>query len=368
MAKGERFKSEAKEYKGERALRPTLQLTDNGADNHHIYLNVPTFTSDGASLVYLSSRGGSYNACRMDLATFESIQLTDCEDASKGAWYLEATREFYFWDKNVVTAVNIDTLDERAISEGTDERRSISVTCDGRHVVFPAMCEKVDGFGEEFAGRHCLMVADGRGGDARPILTAPFHIGHIEASPSDAGKIVYCWENVWWEQVPQRIWETDPQGRLGGPLGRQRADETRGHEFFSPSGGLIGYHGVRHTLKREGGYSLENDYHFVGLMNSDGTNDRQWRLPDHVAHCQINHAEDQLVCDQRTGFTSSGREAVALIHTEGDKGVFEPLFYHGSSFEGQGAHPHPQFRPGDGEVVFATDFTGSSNIYLTSLV
>ena len=103
----------------------------------------------------------------------------------------------------------------------------------------------------------------------------------------------------------------------------------------------------------------------MGLVDADGPADRQFECPGPTGHSQINFAEDLFVCDAGGGRDRES-QSVALIHTEGDKGRFEPLFRHGSSMKTQGAHPHPQFRPGDNEVIFTTDYSGLSNIYLTA--
>ncbi|MHC4715277.1 MAG: hypothetical protein ACYTAN_18735 [Planctomycetota bacterium] len=143
---------------------------------------------------------------------------------------------------------------------------------------------------------------------------------------------------------------SDTKGLDAGPLGPQNPNERRGHEFFTPSGTRVGYHGDRFHVRRVAG-----DY-----------GDVQFDCPGPTGHCQINYAESTFVCD-RGGAMEREKEAVALIHISEDKGSYEPLFYHGSSWKPQGAHPHPRFRPGDKEVVFTTDYSGLSNIYLATL-
>ncbi len=368
MAKGDRFKSEVSQVKGDRAERPTLQLTDNGADNRHLYLYAPTFTGDGNDLIYISRRDGRSNYYRMDLSTFESIQITDSEKIEHPgtAWYLDATREIHYWDGPVAKAVNIDSLDERTIYDEGYEGWYQSVTCDGKFIVFHAPCKSVPGFSSDFDEHWTLMVVATDGSGHHPALTVPFRINHVQCSPADPERIVFCWEGSW-QAVPQRMWWSDLEGLQGGPLGPQPPNERRGHEFFTPSGTRVGYHGSRFHIRRgDEEYFIEETASIVGIMNVDGTGDTQYECPGPTGHCQINFAEDLFVCDQG-GARESKDESVALIHVEQYRGVFEPLFYHGSSWKTQGCHPHPQFRPGDEQVVFTTDYTSLSNIYLTSV-
>jgi len=367
MAKGDTYPSEASEYTGDRARKPTRRLTDNGAHNRHLYLSAPTFADGGAALIYVSERTGAQNFYRMDLSTSESTQLTDAEGIfAGGAWYLERTREIFFWRETALAAVNIDTLDERAVYDEGYQGGYLSASSDGRFVAFAAKCEDVPGLDGDFEGHHALMVVSADGDGAHPALVVPFPVSHVQFSPADPEKIIFCWEGAW-RSVPQRIWWSDPEGLEAGPLGSQNPNEERAHEFFSPTGNYVGYHGTRFHIRRgEEGYFLEDTAWFVGLLSSDGSADRQVECPGPTGHCQINHAEDTFVCD-RGGGMDRERESVALIRPYEDKGVFEPLFYHGSSWKTQGAHPHPQFRPGDEEVVFTTDFSGRSNIYLTEV-
>jgi len=367
MAKGDLFQSEAKRLKDDRASKPTIQLTENDSHNRHLYLYAPTFADGGDTLIYISARGGAQNFYQMDLSTFQSTQITDAERIfAGGSWYLEKTRRIYYWEKTAVKSVDIDTLEEKTLYDEGYQGGYLSVSCDGRFVAFGARCENVPGFDEDFAGHFALMVVSTGGEGAHPALTVPFPISHVQFSPVNPRLILFCWEGLW-RSVPQRMWKSDIDGIEAGPLGAQNPNERRGHEFFTASGGRVGYHGSRLHLRRSGGeYIAEDTAWFVGLVNADGTGDVQFECPGPTGHSQLNFAEDLWVCDQG-GALERDKQSVALIRTQGGRGVFEPLFYHGSSWKTQGAHPHPQFRPGDREVIFTTDYSGLSNIYMTSL-
>jgi len=367
MAKGDSFTSEAKKVTDDRALKPTLQLTDNGAHNRHLYLYAPTFADGGDTLIFVSGRGGVQNFYRMDLADFTSTQITDSKGIfAGGSWYLEKTRRIYYWEKTAVKSVDIDTLEEATLYDEGYQGGYLSVSCDGRFVSFGARCEDVPGFDEDFAGHFALMVVAADGSGAHPALAVPFRVSHVQFSPVDPRLILFCWEGSW-QSVPQRMWTSDIDGTEAGPLGFQNPNELRGHEFFTASGARVGYHGSRfHLRKADGEYIAEDTGWFVGLINEDGTGDHQFECPGPTGHSQMNFAEDLLVCDKGGGHETA-EQSVALIRPHGERGVFEPLFFHGASWKTQGAHPHPQFRPDDEEVIFTTDYSGLSNIYLTTL-
>jgi oligogalacturonide lyase len=367
MAKGDTFESRVSEVKDDRAVNRTLQLTDNGAHNRHMYFCAPTFTDHGATLVYISSLGGSQNFYTMDLDTFESRQLTDAEGVfAGGAWFSTATREIFYWENTTLKTVNIDTLDERKVYDELYQGGYLSVSCDGKMVAFGAGCDVVPGFGEENKGHYALMVVSTDGEGRHPALVVPFPISHAQFSPVNPSRIIFAWEGPW-RSVPQRIWTSDPEGLDAGPLGAQNPNECLGHEFFTSSGTLVGYHGSRfHVRQGEGQYSVEDTAWFVGLMSSDGTGNRQYECPGPTGHCQMSHDEDQFVCDQGGTFDPD-RQSISLVRIYDGKCVLEPVFYHGSSWKTQGAHPHPRFHPDDKRVVFTTDYSGLSNIYMTQV-
>ncbi len=375
MAKGDSFACEAKEVTDDRALRPTVQLTDNDAHNRHIYLYTPCFTDDGGTLIYLSERAGgrplrrkgAQNIFSMDLSNFRSTQLTDARGIfGGGSWYIEKTRRIYYWEKTALRSVQIDTLEEETIYDEGYQGSYLSASCDGRFVAFGARCEEVPRFDEDFAGHFALMVIATDGSGSHPALTVPFPISHVQFSPVDPTLIIFCWEGPW-RSVPQRIWKSNIDGVEAGPLGPQNPNECRGHEFFTGSGSRVGYHGSHfHLCGGDGKYMAEETSWFVGLVNADGARDEQFECPGPTGHCQMNFAEDLFVCDEGCAHERP-RQCIALMRIHGQRCVPEPLFYHGSSWKPQGAHPHPQFRPGDAHVIFTTDYTGLSNIYMTTV-
>lgn len=56
--------------------------------------------------------------------------------------------------------------------------------------------------------------------------------------------------------------------------------------------------------------------------------------------------------------------AVIRIEGEGAVGRFERLCLHNSSWKSQGCHPHPQFSPDGGRVLWTSDGEGVSQVYM----
>jgi len=366
VSKGTRMAGEAKKYDGERALKPTVQLTDNGSSNRHLGFSQSTFAAAGRKLVYISDRNGAPNFYLMDLSSFESTQLTDATGIfAGGSSYLDNKREIFYWERDTIKSVNVDTLEERRIFSAGCQGGYLSASCDGRFIAFGAKCEQLPGFPADSHGRWAVMIVSAAEGTAFPAVDVPFPIGRVQFSPGDPDLLLFEWEGPL-KDVPQRIWTTDTSGLTGGPLGRQNPNEARGGEFFSCSGERICYHGMRfHTRNNDGAYFVEETAYIFGLVRPDGSGETQFECHGPTGRCQMNYEEDILVCSQGGRADKSG-QAVSLLRPVGRGGaVFDPLFYHGANSASEWLCP--QFRPGDTEVIFTSDCGGHADIYLTSV-
>ena len=366
MSKGTRIASEAKKYDGERALKPTLRLTDNGSSNRHLGFSQSTFAAGGRKLIYISDRSGAPNFYLMDLSSFESTQLTDAKGIfAGGAWYCDKKHEIFYWERDTIKSVDVDNLAERRVFQAPRQGGYLSASCDGRFIAFAARCEDVEGFPQDYSGRWVVMVVSAADGEAFPAVDVPFRVGRVQFSPADPDLLLFEWEGPL-RDVPQRIWSTDASGLAGGPLGRQNPNEARGGEFFSCSGERVGYHGMRfHARSNDGAYFVEETAYVFGLVKPDGSGETQFECHGPTGRCQMNYGEDLLVCSQGGRADKSG-QAVSLLRPVGRGGaVFDPLFYHGANAAAEWLCP--QFRPGDTEVIFTSDCEGHADIYLTSV-
>ena len=96
MAQGDQYPSEIREFTDDRTGRKLKQLTDNGAHNRHLYFYAPTYTADGATLIYISERSGERAFYTMDLSSGQSTQVSEGPGIfCGGSWYIEKTRSLY---------------------------------------------------------------------------------------------------------------------------------------------------------------------------------------------------------------------------------------------------------------------------------
>ncbi len=365
MSKGARIAAEARKYISERAMKKTLRLTDNGSSNRHLGSSQSTFASGGRKLIYSSDRNGAPNLYLMEMHTLDSTQLTDAKGIfAGGAWYCDKRRELFYWERDTIKSVDVDSLEERRIFTAGHQGGSLSVSVDGRFIAYGVQCEKVPGFAEDARGRWVLMVVSAVDGAAFPAVEMPFPIGRVQFSPTDPDLIIYEWDGPI-RQVPQRAWATDTSGLTGGPIGPQNPNEARGAPFFTFSGERIGYHGMRfHTRNNDGTYFVEETAYVFGLIKPDGSGQTQFECHGPTGRCRMNYAEDLFVCSQG-GRADKPGQSVALLRPVGRGGaVFDPIFYHGGT---SGEWLAPQFRPDDSGVIFTSDCEGHADIYITSV-
>jgi len=370
MAVGDKFGSEMKEFKDPMSGCRIVQLTDNGAHNRHLYFYTPTFTADGSTLLYISERNGSQQYYRMDLETGESIQLTDLPGIfAGGAWYVETVRSIFFWQDSTIMRVDIDTLECEKVHSEPMQGSYLTVSADGRYVAYALPMYGENDRKKERVGSE-LVVFDTQTARRTLIDRYPFVISHLCFGPLDPTWFTFCWEGPW-RSVPQRIWFSDVDASRGGPLGPQPPRQARGHEFFFHDGCRVGFHGS--TYDESG----KDTGWFFGHIAPDGTDVKLYWTDGPTGHCQAYRREDGtllVVCDVGGDRTETdGYISLIMLDEQKGKGTFHRLHSHGSSWVTQGAHPHPQFRPGGRQVVFTTDRKGpragtvpdgKSNVYL----
>jgi hypothetical protein len=356
------------------------RLTDSartGGYACHLYLNVPTFSTDGRHLVFISTRGCAnaapgrrQNLFVMDLGNGRIQRVTDLADANMHAgWFDPKTLRHYFWHGPHLAAADLTAgRCQNVFYEPARQRSMIGLTCDGRFAVY-ATCEDPP----EHRGPDVFTLwrVDLAAGSRERILTAGFRISHVQCSPIDPDFVLYNWECMSPHRQPyvpvmQRMWWTNLAGTQGGPFGQQRPNEGRTHEFFTVDGRFVGYHGAHHCPAGPPTDESITTFTF-GLVEAATRRDAmQVSLAGPPGHCQASDDGRLVCCD------AAGGGDIGLIRCQGPAS-FVPLYPHGSSMTGQHTHPHPQFRPGKVEIVFSTDrarlggSSGRSDVYLLGL-
>lgn len=354
---GKRYPSEWRAVDNARYGYEARQWTASGRNNH-LYFNIESFV-DRDHFLFFSDRSGKTDLFRMNLTDGTATQITDEAELRQSVWHSPQGRTLWFVAGRTVKALNTSTLAVRTV-HAFDEQvpESFTVTCDGRYLVYAA--NKNPGYSANHStGPYALFRLDLRTQEIRQISPdLGFRIGHLQASPTDPSRIIYCWQHVYVKgapgtvgNAPNRIWWNDVEGTDGGPVGIQEFGLHRTHEFWFPDGRHIGYSARYHFGPNQG-------RQYIGIITPDGRGNFMMQEPVSSSHSQVFADGRHWVSDLYDGlrlvlFTIEGRAIVKR----------EVLFDHQSSMEGQPSHPHPHFSPDGRYVLFSTDRSGTPQVY-----
>ena len=385
MTVGRTYAPEYREYMDPLTHRRVCQLTDSTAEDYHLYFYNPSVTPDGKYLVFLSERTGVGNLFRLELQNGEIVQLTDAQPIRAEYWpFTEAVQgvgsclpaiancgqEVFYFEGTDLLAVGIESLKRRQLLSLPSDRRPsmLQANAGGETLVFATWDE--DLFmershrayaGERFPDEHffqettsTMMRVEAETGQAEEVLRKErFWINHVHVNPQDRDLILFCHE---YSELPDRMWLLDVATQKCGPIPGQGAEEWYQHEFWSGDGRRICFHG---------GISGDNTQGFCGWCSPNGEGyTKAYHATSGRAYAHYNvHPDGQTMVTD--GEARPG--CISKVHLRDGKQEFEILCRHDSYTFGddQRCHPHPSFTPDGRQVIFTSNRTGTSNVYLT---
>jgi oligogalacturonide lyase len=372
-------------YRDASTGRDVLQLTDSAAEDYHFYFYNPSMTPDGIYLTFYSERTGRSNLFRLDLTSGEIVQLTDAQQVRAEYWpFTEAVsgvgaclatiglggREVFYFEGNDLFAVEIVGLKRRHLLHLPDDRRPSMLHADasGRTLVFATWDEALfmERSQRAYAGEHfpddrffqettsTILRLDAETGRAEEVLRRErFWINHVLVHPHNRDLILFCHE---YSGMPDRMWLLNVASGACTPIPGQGPNEWYEHEFWSQDGRRICFHG---------GLVADDSCGFCGWYAPDREEYRKFyhATPGRAyAHYNLHPDGSAMVTD---GEARPG--CISKVLLEASQQVFTVLCQHDSYRYGddQRCHPHPSFTPDGRRVVFTSNRTGSSNIYMT---
>lgn len=385
MTAGKTYPPEWREYLDPLSGRRVRQLTDSRAEDYHLYFYNPSITPDGKYLIFISERTGVSNLFRLDLQSGWILQLTDAQPARAEYWpFTQAVRgvgsclpaignggqEVFYFEGTGLFAVEIESLKRRQLLRLSSDRRPsmLQANVSGETLVFATWDEALfmersqrAYAGEKFPDEHffqettsTIVRVDAVTGYAEEVLCKEkFWINHVHVNPQDRDLILFCHE---YSNLPDRMWLLNVSNKQCGLIPGQGTDEWYQHEFWSNDGERVCFHG---------GLAGDNTLGFCGWCSTDGENStRAYHSTSGRAYAHYNlHPDGQTMVTD--GEARPG--CISRVHLRGGNQVFEVLCRHDSYTFGddQRCHPHPSFTPDGRQVIFTSNRTGTSNIYLT---
>lgn len=379
MSKGCEYSDPVFEYRDPHSGRTVRRLTDYLGHSNHFYFTDLGFFNDDRSMVFVSERENESNFFRYDFDDGRITQVSEMGQRSRPYGTVSADNgELYFWQGRRLVALDLGTLEERTLYEATgtlQPRGRPSPTADGRylcsHLMVPppqreaAVSFSYSRFVEFFEAQPLSQIAriEVASGACEVLHEDRRYLGHINTSPARPDLMTFCHEGPW-ARIDQRIWGLDVDGGRTWKIRDQGEGHAKagtgyaiGHEYWFADGERIGYHG----RPRAGGD------HVFGHLRWDNSRRAEVSFPFASGH--FHSLDERMMVGDGTR-VGGPRPFIQLFRWNDTAGEYEGpkiLATHRSTFNDQHAHPHPRFTPDGRHVLYTSDLTSYSNMYLVEV-
>ncbi|MBX2997579.1 MAG: PD40 domain-containing protein [Caldilineaceae bacterium] len=374
MSKGRIFHDPQFRYIDNVSNREILRLTDYLGHSNHFYFTDPCWFNHNRSFLFTSDRENQSNLFRYDLDGGKITQVTDLQGKGRpGGCVSEVNNAVYFWWQNDLIELKLDTLAERIIR--TAERPMLPAgranpTADGQYICTmlveeqpqdkPRVSFAYSRFVEFFETKPFTQIVriDMNSGAQEVIHEDRRYMGHVNTSPALPNLLTYCHEGPW-ARIDQRIWGLDIHSGKTWKIRPQDGDNYAvGHEYWFADGERIGYHG----RPRDG-----QGNHVFGHIKWDNSDHIEVNFPFHSTHFH-SLDESMMVGDGTPAFRTDAQPYIQLFRWDGERYVGPRILaYHRSTFNDQHAHCHPRFTPDGKSILYTSDLTAYSNMYLVEM-
>ncbi|HHV95595.1 MAG TPA: hypothetical protein GXX37_03830 [Clostridiaceae bacterium] len=364
MAKGDIIKNDIVSFRDEEF--GYLIIKPFEADmTRTMYFTSNPFCNDNEHIIISTVRNDCENFYLLNYKTGEAVQLTDHDRVDIVRSYFDKKRNYlYYSTGRELRRVDIFTLKDESIYKSKTDMQSIGITCDGKFLVTSCACdyEYKNNDGHSITTKmYRMFKVNLETGIESHILYRNFEIDHIQCNPVIPDDIMFCSRGYF--ACNHRIWRTNLDGTSGGAIGPEQPNEHRTHEYYTPSGKKIAYHGKFFTVNEE--LRFEKILDTFGTMNIDGSEDKYYKCPKGLSpiHSCMSPTEDLIICDQKNYLS------IIKFNDETMELEYENIYRHDSTMSCNFVHPHPSISNDGRYVVFATDRGGKDkgNIYLLDL-
>lgn len=374
MSKGQIYQDPQFSYIDKFSEREVKQLTNYLGHSNHLYFTDPCWFNHNQSFVFTSDRGNQSNLFRYDLADGKITQMTDFQGQGRpGACVSQVNNALYVWWHDTLYEIDVDTFEERIICEAKGNmkpRGRANPTADGNYICTLLMEEQPEAkpsisfaysrFVEFFETKPFTQIAkiNLETGEQEIIHEDRRYMGHVNTSPTQANLLSYCHEGPW-NRIEQRIWGLDINTGNSWKIRPQDDDNYAvGHEYWFADGERIGYHG----RPRNG-----EGHHVFGHLKWDNSKHVEVNFPFHSTHFH-SLDEQMMVGDGTAAFRDKAQPFIQLFQWNGEQYIGPRILsFHRSTFNDQHAHCHPRFTPDGKSILYTSDLTAYSNMYLVEI-
>ena len=375
MSKGRIYEDPVFEYEDAYSKRKVTRLTDYLGHSNHFYFTDPCWFNNDESFVFTSQRENAGNLYRYDLKNRKITQMTDLKSTGRpGGCVSAANNAVYFFDGRKLIELKLDSLEERVVCEVEGmmaPRGRANPTADGKFACTmlmeeqseekPAISFAYSRFVEFFELKPLSQIVriDLASGDLEVIHEDRRYMGHVNTSPILPDILTFCHEGPW-DRIDQRIWGLNIQSGEAWKIREQQGDYSVGHEYWFSDGERIGYHGRPRDASGQ---------HVFGHVRYDNTAHVEVSFPFHSTH--FHSLDESMMAGDGTAVARhQAKPFIQLFKWEPDTKEYvgpKILSYHRSTFNDQHAHCHPRFTPDGKYILYTSDLTSYSNMYLVEV-
>ena len=325
------------------------------------YMYLQSFTKDGRYMVFASDRTGVYELYRLEVASGETVQLTDpadsgMDDKSVTRYHVHPNgREVFFRDGAQFWAIDLETLEERLITEnGWSDKTLVSYPTlgqGGNQLV--CIYQHENGY----QGLAALGFSGGTLEDVFRWENSDEKLGHIQGATAGDFAVSFVIgpdrQNDPEESFEHRAraWKVEVRSGKVEPLLVMPPGHRATHEFWGPDGRLY-FH--KKTVPSWTPTSIASiDIGGGDFQEHYASEDRK------LGHSSISPDCKRIVSDVQD---SSGNE---LIEVDLETGEGEILCWPDSSVaNGLTGHVHPAYDYSGQRVIYTSDVAGKAAVFV----
>ncbi|MBN1350882.1 PD40 domain-containing protein [candidate division KSB1 bacterium] len=354
---GKRYPSEKASYIDEKTGVTVTMLTTTYARDNKLYQTHPSWTADGACIIFSSDRSGSEQLYALHEASGEIVQLTHDSKVSPEHSFVNRYKNTLYYvcgdrilelDINKALGADGQLLDSKAgfqrplatLPPHLKLSGTLTVDADGEWVIIGT--ERQDK-----KSQWAIYKINLGSGEFVLVTELDFHVGHCQSHPTRPGLIMFCHETG--GDADQRMWLVDSDGSNLRPFYKETFNEWVTHEVWW---------GADRALFTIWPY-----------------NEEMRKKPHGIAAVELESGEMTILSQHaywHVGGSPDGKWAVGDTF-EGDLYLVRAdtrqtkLLTGGHRPPGATVHPHPSFSPDGKRVLFCSEKNGHWDLFLIEL-
>lgn len=359
MARLEKLHSGGKKLQDEKTGRYIIQLTGWDQPSEGGYAATNPFGLNESCCVLASKRTGRWEIYKVDIDSFEAVQLSDREGINNHSMSISPNdKEVYYAAGMQVWAVDLQSGEERLVTDCSD----VAERPAGFYVTFNDDGSKLLMQYKPHGANSGIAVVASDGSMFETVFVRNEGVQHPRYIPGDdygaSFSVTPDYQNQ--PQFPYarraRTWQLDMKTGKAFPLIVMPPGYRATHESWAPDGSAIFFHKKTvpawtptsiASIPKGGGEITE---HFIETDLKLGHSAVNRKVTKVVSDVQEPNDNPLLLIDLTSG------EAETLCWP--DASISPPCPGQPSS------HPHPSFSPSDRWISYSSDRTGTQQVYL----